>query len=75
MRKDTMTTSIAPRHHETTYHMLIESEEKDGGLIETLVYLLLIVATAVTVWQCGNQPVNFANLGKVYAEQSATFQS
>jgi len=61
--------------HETTYHMLIESEEKDGGVIETLVYLLLIVATAVTVWQFGNQPVTFADLGNVYAEKSVAFQS
>ena len=70
-----MTTSIAPMQHETTYHMLIESEEKDGGVIETLVYLLLIVATAVTVWQFGNQPVTFADLGNGFAEKSAAFQS
>ncbi len=64
-----------PVHHETTYQMLVESEEKERGVIEVVVYLLLVAATAVTIWQFGNQPVTFANLDNAHAQGIAAFYS
>lgn len=42
--------------------MLIESEEKERAVIEDIVYLLLVVATAATLRQFNHQPVTFADM-------------
>jgi hypothetical protein len=64
-----------PMHHETTYQMLVESEQKERGVIEIVVYFLLIAATAVTIWQFGTQPVTFADLDNAHAQRIAAFYS
>jgi len=56
-------------HQESTYQLLVDSEEKPRTAIEDIVYLLLAVAIAVTIWQFGHQPVNFADFGRAPAEQ------
>jgi len=48
---------------ESTYQLLIQSEEKKRGLIEAIVYLLLVVATTTTIWQFSHEPVTFAQFG------------
>ena len=58
-------------HQESTYQLLVDSEEKPRTAIEDIVYLLLAVAVAVTIWQFSHQPVNFADFGRVPAEQVA----
>ena len=40
---------------ESTYAMLIRSEEKNRGTVETLVYLLLILSAVVSIWQFAHQ--------------------
>jgi len=62
-------------HHETTYQMLVESEEKERGVIEIVIYLLLIAATTVTIWQFGNQPMTFADVGNAEAQKIAAVHS
>ncbi len=64
-----------PVHLESTYQLLVESEEKERGLIESAVYLLLVVATTLTIWQFGRQPVTFADLGAAHAQKVALLQS
>jgi hypothetical protein len=59
----TNTPHTTPVHEESTYQLLIQSEEKKRGLIEAIVYLLLVTATMTTIWQFGHQPVTFADLG------------
>ena len=68
-----MTSAIEAKaiHHESTYQMLVEAEEKGRCLIEDFVYLLLVLATTVTIWQFGHQPVTFSNVGDAYAEKVA----
>jgi len=58
-------------HQESTYQMLVQSEEKGRSAIESLVYLLLVLATAVTICQFGQEPVRFANIGNAQAEKMA----
>ena len=58
--KNTPHTALA--HEESTYQLLIQSEEKERGLIETIVYLLLVVATTTTIWQLSHEPVTFAQI-------------
>ena len=42
---------------ESTYAMLVRSEEKERSLSETAVYLLLILSTVFSIWQAAHQPV------------------
>ena len=65
-------TQARPIHQETTYQMLINAEEKERNVIEDIVYLLLVIATAVTIFQFGREPVDFADLGHPQAAPIAT---
>jgi hypothetical protein len=51
---------IAPRN---SYELLIQSEEKERGFLENVVYLLLVVATSASIWQFSHQPVTFTSFG------------
>ncbi len=62
-----------PVHEESTYQMLVESEEKERGLVEAFVYLLLVLATVATIWQFGREPVTFAEIGVIHAQKVATY--
>ncbi len=64
-----MTNQANQTHEESTYQLLVESEDKERGVLEDLVYFLLVVATAVTIWQFGHQPVTFADLGDAHAQK------
>jgi hypothetical protein len=64
----TNTPHIALVHEASTYDLLIQSEEKERGLIETIVYLFLVVATTTTIWQFGLEPVTFAQIGSSVQE-------
>lgn len=37
--------------HESTYTLLVRSEEKNRGIAETMVYALLGVSVIVSIWQ------------------------
>jgi hypothetical protein len=64
-------TQARPVHHESTYKMLVDAEEKERTVIEDIVYLLLVIATAVTIFQFGREPVKFADLGAAHAQKIA----
>jgi hypothetical protein len=75
-RKDTMTASNQANHihQESTYKLLVDSEDKEHGFIEDIVYLLLVVATTVTIWQLSHQPVTLANIGTGRASVSEVLE-
>ena len=66
---------IISAHHETTYQLLVESEQKERGVIEIVIYLLLAAATTVTIWQFGSQPVTLADLDRPPAQEIVAFNS
>jgi hypothetical protein len=43
---------------ESTYALLVRSEEKERNLSETAIYMLLILGAVFSVWQVAQQPVN-----------------
>ena len=51
------TISTNPEEFESTYALLMRSEEKQRSRFETLVYTLLIVSTTFAVAQFGRQAV------------------
>jgi len=62
-----------PVHEETTYQMLVESEEKERGLMETFIYLLLVLATVSAIWQFGHQPITLAAVGAADPQKIVAF--
>ncbi len=70
-----------PNHdsRHSTYQLLVESEEKQRNVFESVAYLLLAVAMSAALWQFSNQPVAFTGLGlavaKTVAAQPATLRS
>jgi hypothetical protein len=46
-------------HEESTYALLMRSEEKRRNLIETTLYSFLIFGVVIAIWQFVLQPVDF----------------
>jgi hypothetical protein len=49
--------------HESTYALLVRSEEKERGLLETVLYAFFILSTVAAIWQFAQQPVNIPARG------------
>ncbi|MEO6971622.1 MAG: hypothetical protein ABI217_12100 [Chthoniobacterales bacterium] len=71
----TNSSKARPVHEESTYQMLVESEEKGRTFLENIVYLLLVIATATAIWQFTQQPVTPVDLGAAHAQTVAELQS
>ena len=41
----------------STYSMLVQSEEKERNLFETLVYGVIVLSAVAAIWQVAHQPV------------------
>ena len=50
---------------ESTYALLVQSEDKERNLSETAIYMLLILGTVFSVWQVAQQPVNLPVSGVI----------
>jgi hypothetical protein len=59
--------SLNPR--KSTYALLAQSEEKDRGLFETIVYGLLVLSAVIGIWQFAHLrvPSPFANTAATQA--------
>lgn len=44
--------------HESTYTLLVRSEEKERSLFETIAYSLLILSAVAAIWQFVQQPIH-----------------
>lgn len=60
--------------HESTYALLVRSEEKERSLIETIINGLLILSVIATIWQFVHQPINLplANLPRTTSTTHAS---
>ena len=48
---------------ESTYALLVRSEEKGRGVLEILVYAVLILGVVFTIWQFAQNPVKISAPG------------
>jgi hypothetical protein len=44
--------------HESTYALLVRSEDKERSLFETIAYGLFILSSVAAIWQFALQPVD-----------------
>ncbi len=58
MNEQTNTTDHTANHHESTYALLIRSEEKRRNGFEVVIHLLLILGPLIAIWQFAQQPVS-----------------
>ena len=47
------------KNFESTYALLVRSEEKSRSRLETLAYLLIILSAVFSIWQFAHQNVAF----------------
>jgi len=57
--------------HESTYALLVRSEEKTRGLLETILYALFVFSVVIPLWQFAQQPVKVPAAGLGYAYGTA----
>lgn len=66
-----MKTTTSTPHEESTYALLMRSQEEERSLPETAVYLLLILTMAFSVWQSVQQPFRLPHIGLLQDEPIA----
>ena len=52
-------TTLSAEGFESTYALIVRSEEKERNLFEGAVYLVLILSAVISIWQAAHQPVAF----------------
>jgi hypothetical protein len=57
------TTDQSEIQHESTYALLIRSEEKSRSAFEMVTYPLLLLGPLIAIWQFAQQPVNIPAAG------------
>jgi hypothetical protein len=55
----------------STYALLMQSEEKERNLFETLVYGLFILSAVTAIWQVAHQPVKVPFTDKAHTASVA----
>ena len=69
MKEQTGTTDqLEDQHNESTYALLIQSEEKSRNVIEMAIYSSLILGAVIAIWQFAQQPVNIPAAGSKGAD-------
>src|ERR1700757_871484 len=75
MNKLTNATDEPENQHESTYALLMRSEEKSRNLLEMVIYPLLIIGAIIAIWQFVLQAVELpsadARQGSVLAASSS----
>ncbi len=51
------------QHEESTYALLVRSEEKGRGVLETVLYTLFILSAVFTMWQFAQQRIEVPAAG------------
>jgi hypothetical protein len=76
--KTTLTTQNIPAQdemnnfaRESTYALLVRSEEKPRSVIETLIYFLCILSAVTAIWQFVHQPIALPLTGIASVADSA----
>ena len=66
-----MKTNQSRNQVKSTYALLVQSEEKERGLFETIVYSLLVLSAVIGIWQFAHLrvPSPFANTERTPAAE------
>ena len=56
----------------STYSMLVQAEEKERNVFETLVYGVIVLSAVVAIWQVAHQPVKVPFVDQPHASVTQT---
>jgi hypothetical protein len=62
MKQDTLTAEC----FESTYALLIRSEERERNMFECVAYLIFILSAVFTIWHAAQQPVELPKGGVIH---------
>jgi hypothetical protein len=57
IRKVVQPNDLMNNQHESTYALLVRSEEKSRSFLETILYALFLFSAVASIWQFAHQPV------------------
>ena len=60
---------------ESTYALLVRSEEKSRNVLEMVIYPLLIIGAVIAIWQFVLQPVDVRSRDTAAVQQVASISS
>ena len=68
-----MKTNNPSNKMKSTYSMLVQAEETERNVFETLIYGVIVLSAVVAIWQVAHQPVRvpFTNQAHASAAQAA----
>ncbi len=73
------TTTETPEGFESTYALIVRSEERERGATEGAVFLLFMLSVLFSIWQVAQQPITLPVDGIIhttsFAESAATQSS
>ena len=56
---------------ESTYALIVRSEEKARSVFENVAYFVFILSVVFSIWQAVRQPVTFADAGRIHSTSVA----
>ena len=57
--------NISTEGFESTYSLLVRSEEKERGMFEGAVYLVIVLSAVFSIWQVAQEPVALPTSGVI----------
>jgi hypothetical protein len=63
MNEQADTTGQRDNHRESTYALLVGSEEKSRNVLELAIYPLLILGPLIAIWQLAQRPITIPAAG------------
>lgn len=60
------TNSLSTENFESTYALIVRSEEKERGLFEGAAYLVFILSAIFSIWNLGKQPIELPKDGVIH---------
>ena len=65
------TNTISADGFESTYALLVRSEEKDRSVFENIAYFIFILSVVFSIWQAARQPVTVPAAGLIHTTSVA----
>ena len=63
--------TLSAEGFESTYALLVRSEEKERSVFENVAYLVFILSAVFSIWQMAQQPVELPKDGVIHTTSAA----
>ena len=63
--------TLSAKGFESTYALLVRSEEKERGIFEGVAYLVFILSAVFSIWRVAQQPVELPKDGVIHTTSAA----